>query len=53
MGWAGVQGGTVPFAAPGSGGPGNVTDWGNSQSGRGHSTGDSGQGGIVIVYSYR
>lgn len=52
LGWSGVQGGTAPFAAPGSGGPGNITDWGNAQSGRGHSAGDVGQAGLVIVYSY-
>lgn len=53
QGWSTVQNGTCDYAAPGSGGPGNVTDWGNSQSGRGHSAGEYGQAGIVIVYSYK
>ena len=38
--------------APGSGGSGNITDWGNSWTARGHSAGNSGRPGIVIVYSY-
>jgi hypothetical protein len=50
LGWN-VQHG-ISTGAPGSGGPGNVTDWGY-QHPRGHSTGEYGQPGIVIVYSYR
>lgn len=39
--------------APGAGGSGNITDWGSSPTARGHSAGDYGQPGIVIVYSYK
>ena len=53
LGWN-VQHGTCGYAAPGSGGPGNVTDWGFQQpSGRGHSAGEYGQAGLVIVYAYK
>jgi hypothetical protein len=48
----GVQHGIGPGGAPGSGGSGNVTDWGSSQF-RGHSAGEYGQAGLVIVYSYK
>lgn len=37
---------------PGSGGSGNVTDWGHQQR-NGHSPGDYGASGLVIVYSYK
>jgi hypothetical protein len=50
LGWN-VQHG-LARAAPGSGGPGNITDWGYSHP-RGHSAGEYGQPGLVIVYSYR
>jgi hypothetical protein len=39
-------------SAPGSGGPGNVTDWGYNHP-RGHSAGEYGQSGIVIIYAYK
>lgn len=39
--------------APGSGGPGNITDWGSAQSARGHSAGEYGAAGIVIIYAYK
>jgi len=39
--------------APGSGGPGNVTDLASALTGRGHSAGEYGMAGIVIVYSYK
>lgn len=45
--------GVGPTGAPGSGGSGNITDWGVNSTGRGHSTGESGTTGIVIVYSYK
>lgn len=48
----GVQHGIGPKGSPGSGGPANVTDWGSSQF-RGHSAGEYGNAGLVIVYSYR
>lgn len=44
---------TVGQGAPGSGGSGNITDWGNSWTARGHSAGGYGSPGIVIVYSYK
>lgn len=50
LGWN-VQHGTYT-GSPGSGGPGNVTDWGYGHP-RGHSPGEYGQRGIVIVYSYK
>lgn len=43
----------IGSGAPGSGGPGNITDWGTQQSSRGHSPGETGTGGIVIIYSYK
>jgi len=48
----GVQHGIGPTGAPGAGGPANVTDWGSGQY-RGHSAGEYGSNGLVIVYSYR
>ena len=39
--------------APGSGGPGNITDWASAPSARGHSAGEYGMAGLVIVYSYK
>ena len=48
-----VQHGVCGFSAPGSGGPGNVTDWGSSYYPRGHSPGEYGQPGVVIVYAYK
>lgn len=50
LGWA-VQHSIAP-GAPGSGGPGNITDWG-FQHPRGHSPGEYGRSGIVIIYSYK
>jgi hypothetical protein len=50
LGWN-VQHG-ISTGAPGTGGPGNVTDWGY-QHPRGHSAGEYGQAGLVIVYAYR
>lgn len=41
------------MGAPGAGGPGNITDWGNNWTSRGHSAGENGGAGAVIVYSYR
>ena len=44
----------ITRGAPGSGGPGNVTDWGTATpAGRGHSAGGYGSGGMVVIYSYR
>ena len=39
--------------APGSGGPGNITDWGSAYTNRGHSAGEYGASGLVVVYSYK
>lgn len=50
LGWA-VQHGTYA-GAPGSGGPGNVTDW-TYTGARGHTAGEYGQRGIVIIYAYK
>lgn len=50
LGWA-IQHRFAP-APPGSGGSGNVTDWGY-QHHRGHSAGEYGASGLVIVYSYK
>lgn len=43
----------IGSGAPGSGGPGNVTDLSVAISGRGHSAGEYGTGGIVIIYAYK
>lgn len=51
LGWN-VQHGIGPMGAPGSGGAANITDWGYSHP-RGHSTGEYGNAGLVIIYSYR
>lgn len=50
LGWA-VQHG-FGGGAPGAGGPANVTDWG-FQHPRGHSAGENGNPGMVVVYSYK
>jgi hypothetical protein len=50
LGWN-VQHG-IANGAPGAGGPANVTDWGYSHP-RGHSAGEYGNSGLVIIYAYK
>lgn len=40
-------------AAPGAGGPGNITDWSTSGTYRGAGAGEYGESGIVIIYAYK
>jgi hypothetical protein len=39
--------------APGAGAPGNITDWGSSNTYRGGGAGEFGGTGMVIIYAYK